>query len=889
MLRTSILPGSLIAVLDPNGIITRTYYDTLHRPEVVAQNLAGQDVEVSAPPEFSLAHPDENLLSQTVYDAQGRAIASISNDGSIIRTYYDVLGRAISVVRNLSGQDVDVDTPPAFDPDYPDRNIRIDTVYDANGRVVQQIDTSGLTTVTCYDGLSRVVQTIVNPTVAEPCEPYTPSTVPDEDVITSFAYDAAGNQVSTQDADGNERFIEYDALNRLIGESDPSNNLTTYSYDGLGNLITKTDSKNITTKYEYNALNSLTAVVENYKSGYSSDNQTNVRTEYTYDVHGNRLTIRNGRGYTTTFTYDDLGRLISEADPLNHTTAYQYDAAGNRVELTDALDATTYYEYDGLNRLVDIDYPAPDADVTFTYDAAGNRTAMTDGLGTTAWDFDALNRPVEITDPFENTVRYGYDGGGKRTSLTYPDTSEVAYTYDGLGRLVGVNDWGAMQGDYGMELAINDSDPLYVTDWSPEAETHYRARFYVNPIDLEMEEGEILLFFGLDEEDEWQTLVYLTYVEDSYCVGVSVWDESEGWWDSWPVALTGGPQAIEIEWQAASGEEENDGYLAWWLDGDEQEGVDELDNDGYTIDTAVLGAMLGLPEGAAGYLYLDSFESRRDSYIGLASLLSSRQWASAEGAPKAFGVGKQWVALAAAQVRKGFAKSSSPRNVLVFHLAKVDLSPALSPLQVGPSMEITVNYTYDPLGRLTEAAYSDGTYFRYTYDAVGNRLSEQTPWGTVNYMYDSANRLTSAGGVNYTWDDNGNLFSDGVRTYSYDHANRLIEVTQGTDTYTYAYDGLGNRYQQSLNEATTTFVLDINTGLTQVLDDGTYTYLYGVGRIAQYDSSGDPEYFLGDALGSVRQLVDEDGEVVHTQSYEPYGELLSGMGAATTSYGYTGE
>ncbi len=53
---------------------------------------------------------------------------------------------------------------------------------------------------------------------------------------------------------------------------------------------------------------------------------------------------------------------------------------------------------------------------------------------------------------------------------------------------------------------------------------------------------------------------------------------------------------------------------------------------------------------------------------------------------------------------------------------------------------------------------------------------------------------------------------------------------------------------------------DLNSGLTQVLEDGTNIYLYGIGWIAQTDGT-DTEYFLGDALGSVRQLTDASGAV----------------------------
>jgi RHS repeat-associated protein len=127
-----------------------------------------------------------------------------------------------------------------------------------------------------------------------------------------------------------------------------------------------------------------------------------------------------------------------------------------------------------------------------------------------------------------------------------------------------------------------------------------------------------------------------------------------------------------------------------------------------------------------------------------------------------------------------------------------------------------------------------------------------------------------------------------VNSYIYDGANRLTGVTDGVSVVSYAYNGLGDRLQTSAGGQTTRYTLDRVSGLTQVLDDGSYTYLYGNGRVAQYGASGG-EYFLGDALGSVRQLVNGTGDVTLTQSYTPYGEILSSSGEAETSYAFTGE
>ena len=94
---------------------------------------------------------------------------------------------------------------------------------------------------------------------------------------------------------------------------------------------------------------------------------------------------------------------------------------------------------------------------------------------------------------------------------------------------------------------------------------------------------------------------------------------------------------------------------------------------------------------------------------------------------------------------------------------------------------------------------------------------------------------------------------------------------------------MGDRHQQNgIN-----YTLDLNAGLTQVLADQTNTYLYGNGRVAQVGST--TEYFLGDALGSVRQLTDPASAVTLTQSYAPYGEVTQSVGASQTSYGFTGE
>ena len=104
---------------------------------------------------------------------------------------------------------------------------------------------------------------------------------------------------------------------------------------------------------------------------------------------------------------------------------------------------------------------------------------------------------------------------------------------------------------------------------------------------------------------------------------------------------------------------------------------------------------------------------------------------------------------------------------------------------------------------------------------------------------------------------------------------------------------MGERLQQTLGGVTTRYAPDLNNDLAQVLSDGSNTYLYGPstgsgGRIAQQNIVG-RQYYLGDALGSVRQLTNAVGSVTLARSYEPFGKLLSSAGNPLAKYSFTGE
>jgi YD repeat-containing protein len=125
-----------------------------------------------------------------------------------------------------------------------------------------------------------------------------------------------------------------------------------------------------------------------------------------------------------------------------------------------------------------------------------------------------------------------------------------------------------------------------------------------------------------------------------------------------------------------------------------------------------------------------------------------------------------------------------------------------SSVRTGATSE-TDAYSYDNLDRLTSVCFQascpggSDPLIRWTFDDVGNRLSEARPSGTKNYTYNASDQLTQAGSTTYTYDGNGNEKTAGSTTFNYNLLNQLVSTTSGSTTTTYSYDGLGQRLRAS--------------------------------------------------------------------------------------------
>lgn len=197
---------------------------------------------------------------------------------------------------------------------------------------------------------------------------------------------------------------------------------------------------------------------------------------------------------------------------------------------------------------------------------------------------------------------------------------------------------------------------------------------------------------------------------------------------------------------------------------------------------------------------------------------------------------------------------------------------------VGPATR-TITYTYDGVQRLTAAHEFSGNTHAYAYDRAGNRTGAWVNGGqTEAHSYNAANQV-----IGWSYDGAGNLLSYGAGNgFTYDALNRLTSAAGGAITY--AYNGDGVLVATTSGSSTTRYSQDLAAPLSQVLSDGTATYLYGRERLATVQDSV-RTWDLPDALGSVRLAVDDTGTpvVATALSYTPFGVPESG--AEPTPFG----
>ena len=179
------------------------------------------------------------------------------------------------------------------------------------------------------------------------------------------------------------------------------------------------------------------------------------------------------------------------------------------------------------------------------------------------------------------------------------------------------NSASALVGSQGMQAVIDDSNTIYVTDDSPNAEPRYRVRFYFDPNSISMASGDAhFIFKGFSSTSIDLLQLELRNSAGAYQVRAKLLNDSSAFVVTNWFTINDASHFIELDWRAATAAGANNGGVTLWVDGIQQQDLTGVDNDTWRIDRVRLGALAGMDPGTSGTYYFDAFESRRQTYIG---------------------------------------------------------------------------------------------------------------------------------------------------------------------------------------------------------------------------------------------------------------------------------
>lgn len=739
-------------------------------------------------------------------------------------------------------------------------NVVVATTYDSEGRVASQTDAGGDTGQFDYsvnaDGTETTTYTDARGHVWEDVH-------------------AGHKLIQRRDPLGNTVVFDYDMDVNVVSMTDPRGNRTSLTYDARGNVLARTDPLGNLEEWTYNSA----AQVLSY-----TDGRGHV-TSYTYDASGNLTQVDAPEGATSTFTYTADGLLDTLTDPRGNTTDLGYDSAGNLVSVTDPVDDEATFSYDPVGRVVGAVDPRgneagatpSDFETTFGYDDSDNVTSVTDPLGhATTTTYDPVGNVDAVTDANGHVTDYGYDSENQLTTVEAPDGTTTTYTYDAVGNLTARTDANDNTETYGYDAAdrlVSRTNAIGTWSYAYDANGNLESvappgggsittsyDVLDRPVLVDYSDDTPDVSFAYDANSNRTSMAdgagTVTY---SYDALDRVTEIARGAQDA-----TASAQTFAYGYDAASnivsrtypnGTEVTAGYdsanrLATLTEG--------ANTSGFVYDAAGNLETTTLPNGTV--------ESR--SYDRAGRLV---------------------------EVRSTTGSTVIARETLT-------LDAVGNPVTATDETGSTTSYLYDALDRLTKACFDATTcagasdFVEYTYDPVGNRLSETRPSGTSSYSYNAADQLTSltdptGDTTTYEYDARGNQTRAGEATYSYDLANRMATATTPGDPVTttrYTYDGDGVRLAADTEAAgvalsSSSFEWDRNNPLPvlaverdELLGEDaagttqrTYTHT-GVTPLSATTETTE-SYYHHDHLGSTRAVTDAGGDLDWTYDYEPYG------------------
>jgi len=672
--------------------------------------------------------------------------------------------------------------------------------YDSNGNLSQRQVTTpsgSRTTNWTYDPYGRIL-TATDARGNTSTNTYYPNTVAQNNSLansrgmlaaitnpighttTITAYNPHGQALNITDANGLTSTMSYDARLRLTSRTVGSET-TTYTYDGVGQLTNVTLPDNSTLNYTYDGAHRLVQIQDGLYN----------KMVYTLDAIGNRIKEEAGDSAgalarTRSRVYDALNRLqqdIGGATPAAQITQYAYDANGNQASMTDPLSRTTTQAYDALNRLIQVTDPNTPVGLTqYAYDAQDNLTQVTDpkNLATT-YSYNGFNELISQSSPDTGTTTFSYDAVGNLLTKTDARNVTATYNYDALNRVTAIN-YPAVTNGVGTAPA---ETVLYTYDSCSNGK------------------GRLCT---LSDKTGLTTYSY----------------DNRG-------RITGKSQTVSGLTQAMAYSYNNAGQLT-----------------SATYPSGKVVAYTYLNNRIIGVTYDGKAVIKNADYEPFGPI-GEWTWGNDTTGSGGTLVNKhiRYFDLDGRNTKIESGNSIDPALIVYDAASRITALQRLTANAIDPAK--SVSYGYDNLDRLTVVTPNPGNLDAaqsYTYDAIGNRLSNTVaPAGgntsVTNYSYSAtSHRLAALSGAitqSFSYDANGNRLSGAATgptqswTYGGDNRPTAISVTNG-GTPTSIQSGinaLGQRVSKTVNGSGT-------VNITRFIYDEA-------GRlIGEYDSSGKP-------------------------------------------------
>ena len=866
------------------------------------------------------------------FDASGLLTAMVDRNGNELTLGYsadklttvtDTVGRAISLTYHPNGRLATLSGPPSRTVSY---------AYDGLNRLSTVTDSRGKVWTYTYDAQHRLL-TIVDPnnhTVV------TNEYGPDGRITAqtdargkrgTFAWDPATETSTYTDARGKAWIDDYES-NVLQSRRDPLGNTTSFGYDADFNVTAITDPRGKTTTQTWDTNGNLLTRTAPAPLSY-------VET-WTYNARNDVSTYTNGRNKTTTYTYNTVGNLIKVTEPLAVETEFGRDPGGTGllVSITDPRDKVTTYGYDAEANLTSTVMPLGNV-TTMGYDAAGRLTSVVDPRGnatganpadyTTTFSYNATDQVLTTISPLGHVTTFAYDDAGNLTSVTDPNTNATSYGYDAANNLTSVT-------DAANELTAYGYDNVGNLTTRSDANNHVTTYAYDDANRLTSTTDSLTNVWSLTYDaagnvatrtDAKDHIITHTYDALNRLTGIAYADPATA-----DVTLAYDANGNPTTLTDGAGTET---YV--YDDLDRLETVTRgTSTFSYGYDPVSNVTSRTYPDATATTYTYDDDGRMATAVAGSATTTYGYDPA---GNVKTIATPDGYVARYAYDRAGRLLEVAHRTDTALLSRFTYELDPAGNRIALTSRLG-TVSYRYDDLNRLTGACWVTtcpwgagatpaacldcgsatgvsrpadpnppdpaDTFVTYTYDPVGNRLTEATYLGTTSYAYDAADRLTSRtppgqSAVAYTYDDNGNQLSAGSETFSWDAADRLVSATAGGVTETYTYAGDGRRLSVAAGGSTQSWWWDLAHALPMLAleRDGSGAVIrrstYGLGRIATA-AGAVSAYHHSDVLGSVVDVTNAAGTSLSWTEFQPFGAVrTSGLaaGASATPYGFTGE